>query len=61
MICRHLGFCLWVLGVCLVFLGCRASYSFRGISIAPEVKTMTIEEFYNNTTLGPSDLANVFE
>ena len=46
--------------LCVVLVRCRVSYSFQGVNLSPDVETMTIEEFYNNTTLGPGDMANVF-
>ncbi len=51
--------CIVLLGSVL-FWGCSTSYSFKGVSISPDVKTITIEEFFNNTTLGPTDIANTF-
>lgn len=35
-------------------------YSFTGAAISPEVKTMSVEQFYNNALLGPSDMNNMF-
>ena len=34
-------------------------YSFKGISLSSEVQTITIEQFYSNASLGPSDMADI--
>ncbi|REE02134.1 LPS assembly lipoprotein LptE [Marinoscillum furvescens] len=39
--------------------GCGV-YSFTGASISPTVKTISIGTFYNNATLGPSNMSVVF-
>ncbi|MFT6866829.1 MAG: hypothetical protein ACJA08_001667 [Cyclobacteriaceae bacterium] len=35
-------------------------YSFTGASISPTVKTISIQTFYNNAPLGPSNMSAVF-
>ncbi|UXX78149.1 LPS assembly lipoprotein LptE [Reichenbachiella carrageenanivorans] len=35
-------------------------YSFTGASISPNVKTISIQTFYNNSPLGPSNMSAVF-
>lgn len=35
-------------------------YSFTGASISPEVKTISIQTFYNNAPLGPSNMSVLF-
>lgn len=35
-------------------------YSFTGASISPSIKTISIETFYNNASLGPSNMSVVF-
>jgi hypothetical protein len=39
--------------------GCGV-YSFTGASISPEVKTVSIQPFFNNAPLGPSNMSNIF-
>jgi hypothetical protein len=40
-------------------MGCGV-YSFTGASISPEVKTVSIQSFYNNAPLGPSNMSVLF-
>ena len=42
-----------------LILGCGV-YGFTGASISPDVKSVSIQQFYNNAVLGPSDMSNVF-
>ena len=50
--------------ICLVAsLGILANcgiYSFTGASISPDVKTISIQTFYNNAPLGPSNMSVLF-
>ena len=39
--------------------GCGV-YSFTGASISPDVKTISIQTFYNNAPLGPSNMSVTF-
>ncbi|MEO9870487.1 LPS assembly lipoprotein LptE [Ekhidna sp.] len=39
--------------------GCGV-YSFTGASISPDVKTISIQTFYNNAPLGPSTMSALF-
>jgi len=39
--------------------GCGV-YSFTGASISPDIKTMSIQTFYNNAPLGPSNMSVLF-
>lgn len=39
--------------------GCGV-YSFTGASISPDVKTISIQQFYNNAPLGPSNMSALF-
>jgi hypothetical protein len=41
------------------FSGCGI-YSFTGASISPDVKTISIQTFYNNAPLGPSNMSVLF-
>lgn len=41
------------------FSGCGV-YSFTGASISPNVKTISIQNFFNNATLGPSNMSVLF-
>tara|TARA_B100001245_G_C22649568_1_gene319001 strand:+ start:91 stop:612 length:522 start_codon:yes stop_codon:yes gene_type:complete len=45
----------------LIFIafGCGV-YSFTGASISPDVKTISIETYYNNSPLGPSNMSVLF-
>ena len=46
----------------LIFLslnGCGI-YSFTGASISPEVKTISFQNFFNNSPLGPSNMSVLF-
>ena len=40
-------------------LGCGV-YGFTGASISPETKTISIQTFYNNAVLGPSNMSVLF-
>ena len=44
----------------LVFLNSCGIYGFTGASISPNVKTISIQTFYNNAPLGPSNMTAVF-
>ncbi len=35
-------------------------YSFTGASISPEIKTVSIETYFNNSPLGPSNMSILF-
>lgn len=35
-------------------------YSFTGASISPDVKTISVQTFYNNAPLGPSNMSIIF-
>lgn len=49
--------------ICLALLpmlhGCGV-YGFSGASISPDIKTMSIQTFFNNATLGPSNMSVLF-
>ena len=42
-----------------IWSGCGV-YSFTGASISPDVKTISIQTFYNNAPLGPSNMSVLF-
>lgn len=48
-----------ILSVLLLSNGCGI-YSFTGASIAPDVKTISIKYFANQTTLAPSSYSQIF-
>jgi hypothetical protein len=52
---------LWVVPMALLFTGsgCRV-YSLNGISLSPDVKTISIQNFTNETGLGPARLSQNF-
>ena len=43
----------------LAISGCGI-YSFTGASISPEVKTISFQNFFNNSPLGPSNMSVLF-
>ncbi|MBI2966229.1 MAG: hypothetical protein HYY40_00225 [Bacteroidetes bacterium] len=43
-----------------VLSGCKVKYSFTGASISPDVKTISIHYFPNNSSQGPGNLGNLF-
>lgn len=45
---------------CLPFLQACGIYSFTGASIAPDIKTISIQTFFNNAPLGPSNMSVLF-
>lgn len=49
---------LLLCGYLLAATSCAVNYSFQGTSTP--AKTITIEEFYNNTDLGPANLGQTF-
>lgn len=50
---------LFALAILFTLCGCGV-YSFTGASISPTVKTISIATFYNNATLGPSNMSPLF-
>tara|TARA_B100000287_G_scaffold125343_1_gene117476 strand:- start:4805 stop:5389 length:585 start_codon:yes stop_codon:yes gene_type:complete len=45
----------------LMFFICGCGvYSFTGASISPEVKTISFQDFFNNSPLGPSNMSVLF-
>lgn len=44
----------------IIFMTGCGVYSFTGASISPTVNTISIETFYNNAPLGPSNMSVVF-
>ena len=51
----------WLVGLAMLIslTGCGV-YSFTGASISPDTKTMSIQTFYNNAPLGPSNMSVLF-
>ena len=47
-----------LLAALLLFEHCGV-YSFSGVAIAQDIKTLTIIPFYNNALLGPNDMNNM--
>ena len=45
--------------IIFIISGCGV-YSFTGASISPDVKTISFENFYNNSPLGPSNMSVLF-
>lgn len=50
---------LLILLLSLLASGCGI-YSFTGASISPDVKTISIQTFFNNAPLGPSNMSVLF-
>jgi len=48
-----------LIGLLLLTQGCGV-YSFTGASISPSIKTISIGTFYNNASLGPSNMTVLF-
>jgi hypothetical protein len=49
---------LLIVACLCISTSCKINYSFQGTSTTAE--TLTIEEFYNNTDLGPANLGQTF-
>ena len=45
--------------ITLISFGCGV-YSFTGASISPDVKTISFQNFFNNSPLGPSNMSVLF-
>lgn len=48
-----------MIGLLLLLSGCGI-YAFTGASISPDVKTISIQQYYNNAPLGPSNMSVIF-
>ncbi len=53
---RNILFPIVVFGL---FSSCGV-YSFTGASISPDIKTISIQTFFNNANLGPANMSQVF-
>jgi hypothetical protein len=53
----RLHFCLLTSAFLLLFSSCKVNYSFSGASVSPDVKTVSIQYFKNNTSLGKPTLS----
>jgi len=42
---------------CACITSCKINYSFSGASVSPDVKTVSIQYFKNNTTLAPPTIS----
>lgn len=53
---------LWtgLLLLSLITQGCKVSYSFTGAAISPDVKTISIQNFYNDAGGGPPNMSQQF-
>ena len=47
------------MGCCLALSGCGV-YSFTGASISPDIKTISIDNIFNDTPDGPANLSQTF-
>ncbi len=50
---------LFLITLLFPLLGCGV-YGFTGASISPDTKTISIQTFYNNAVLGPSNMSVLF-
>lgn len=55
---RNSAVVIMLIGCVCISTSCAVQYSFQGTSTT--AKTLTIEEFYNNTDLGPANLGQTF-
>ena len=54
-------FCLLPTALCLLAVSsCKVNYSFSGASVSPDVKTVSVQYFKNNSSLGPPTLSQSF-
>jgi len=51
---------VFLISISILQFNCTASYSFTGASIAPEVKTVSIDFFQNNAPLAPPSSSQLF-
>lgn len=51
---------LFLLLTSITYLSGCGVYSFTGASISPDIKTISIQTFYNNAPLGPSNMSVLF-
>ena len=56
----NLKICNIFLLVGVIFISGCGVYSFTGASISSDVKTISIQTFYNNAPLGPSNMSVLF-
>ena len=50
-----------LLAVCLVGFSLRCGiYTFTGVSLSSEIRSLSVQNFYNNAPLGPGNLGIVF-
>lgn len=47
----------FVLFIVFCLHGCKPQFSFSGVSISPDTKTVSIQTFRNNASLAPPDLS----
>ncbi|MBE97612.1 MAG: hypothetical protein CMB91_00935, partial [Flammeovirgaceae bacterium] len=45
--------------ILILISGCGI-YSFTGASISPDIKTISFQNFFNNSPLGPSNMSVLF-
>ena len=57
---RHITPVLVVTILSLVLSGCKVSYSFSGVNIAPEVLTYTVTYFQNRAPIVQAQLSQIF-
>lgn len=50
---------IWIFVFAALMNGCGV-YSFTGAALPPSIKTISIENFYNDTGNGPSDMSQIF-
>ena len=58
-ITHRFSLCIMHYALCIALTGC-GSYSFTGTSLSPEVKSISIQTFPNNSGGGPASLSQTF-
>lgn len=56
---RLVPYLIVLFAIPVLFCGCGV-YSFTGASLSPDVKTISIQNFYNESGNGPANLSQVF-
>ena len=51
---------IFLIAICVASISCKVNYSFTGASIAPDVKTVSVQYFQNNASLAPNNINQVF-
>lgn len=52
--------CLLFIAFIMMIASCKMQFSFSGVSVSPDVKTVAIQTFRNNASLAPPTLPQTF-